>query len=124
MLGKPQRYFKSVDGVSFTLNKGEVLGLVGESGCGKSTLSRSLVGLIPVHDGAILFNGQDLTKISLHEWASVRRKIQMIFQDPYSSLNPRMTIGDMLTEPLMVHNIVPRSELQKEAAARYSTTAY
>ena len=115
MFGKPLSYFKAVDGVSFTLNKGEVLGLVGESGCGKSTLSRALVGLLPAHDGEILFKGEDLTKISLHEWSLVRRKIQMIFQDPYSSLNPRMTIGDMLTEPLMVHNMVPKNELQKEA---------
>ena len=115
MFGKSLSYFKAVDGVSFTLNKGEVLGLVGESGCGKSTLSRALIGLLPAHDGEILFKGEDLTKISLHEWTRVRRKIQMIFQDPYSSLNPRMTIGDMLTEPLMVHNMVPKSELQKEA---------
>ncbi|MFI5195500.1 MAG: ABC transporter ATP-binding protein [Chitinophagales bacterium] len=115
MFGKPLSYFKAVDGVSFTLNKGEVLGLVGESGCGKSTLSRALVGLLSAHDGEIFFKGEDLTKISLREWGRVRKKIQMIFQDPYSSLNPRMTIGDMLTEPLMVHNMVPKNELQKEA---------
>ena len=115
LLGKPLSYFKAVDGVSLTINKGEVLGLVGESGCGKSSLSRGLVGLLPVHSGEMIFDGHDLAKISLHEWGAVRRKIQMIFQDPYSSLNPRMTVGDMLMEPLMVHGIVPKSELHKEA---------
>jgi len=115
LLGKPSHYLKAVDDVSFTLNRGEVLGLVGESGCGKSTLSRSLVGLIPAHSGEIIFNGRDLTKISLKEWAGVHTKIQMIFQDPYSSLNPRMTIGDALGEPLMVHKMVPKNEMQKEA---------
>ncbi|MCW3123870.1 MAG: transporter ATP-binding protein [Flavipsychrobacter sp.] len=115
LLGKPLSYFKAVDDVSFTLRKGEVLGLVGESGCGKSTLSRSLVGLLPVHSGSIDFEGEDLTQVPIREWARVRRKIQMIFQDPYSSLNPRMTIGDMLMEPLMVHNMVPKQGLQKEA---------
>jgi len=115
MLGKPVDYYKAVDDVSFTLRKGEVLGLVGESGCGKSTLSRSLVGLLPVHSGSINFDGEDLAALPIREWAHVRRKIQMIFQDPYSSLNPRMTIGDMLTEPLLVHNMVPKQGLKKEA---------
>ena len=100
LLGRPSAYFKAIDDVSFTINKGEVFGLVGESGCGKSTLSRSLVGLIPVHSGSILFNEQDLAQIPLQEWKAVRRRIQMIFQDPYTSLNPRMTIGDMLKETI------------------------
>ncbi len=107
-------YFKAVDGVSFVLNKGETLGLVGESGCGKSTLGRSLVGLIPVNAGQILFNGRDLAAMPGKEWRDMRRHIQMVFQDPYSSLNPRMTIGDALMEPLMVHEIVPKNELRKE----------
>jgi len=115
MLGKPVKYFKAVDEVSFTLRRGEVLGLVGESGCGKSTLSRSLMGLLPVHSGQILFNNEDLATIPAKEWRHVRRKIQMIFQDPYGSLNPRMTIGDMLEEPLRIHDIVPVTELKKEA---------
>ncbi len=115
LLGQPQQYFKAVDGVSFTLHKGEVLGLVGESGCGKSTLARSIIGLIPAHSGQMLFNGTDLTKIPIKRWSSIRTQIQMIFQDPYSSLNPRMTIGDMLIEPMATHNIVPQNELQKEA---------
>ena len=115
ILGKPLSYIKAVDDVSFVLKKGETLGLVGESGCGKSTLSRSIAGLIQVHSGEILFNNTDLTTSSVKEWRSMRRHIQMIFQDPYGSLNPRMTIYDMLTEPLMVHGIVPKSELGNEA---------
>ena len=114
-LGQPRSYFKAVDGVSFELRKGEVLGLVGESGCGKSTISRALVGLLPVHEGRILYGGEDLAKLPHKEWTRIRRKIQMIFQDPFSSLNPRMTIGDMLEEPMRVHGIVPDSELRKEA---------
>ena len=112
--GQPQSYMKAVDDVSFVLKKGETLGLVGESGCGKSTLSRSIVGLIPVHSGEILFKNEDLATLPVREWRGMRRHIQMVFQDPYSSLNPRMTIYDMLTEPLLVHDIVPKNELQKE----------
>lgn len=114
-LGKPTSYFKAVDGVSFTLNKGEVLGLVGESGCGKSTISRALIGLLPVHEGQILFDGEDIATLPPREWTRIRRQVQMIFQDPFASLNPRMTIGDMLMEPLRVHSIVSNSELRKEA---------
>ncbi|MGN6566840.1 MAG: ABC transporter ATP-binding protein [Flavipsychrobacter sp.] len=113
-LGKPVKYFKAVNGVSFEIRKGEVLGLVGESGCGKSTLSKSLIGMLPVHSGQILFKHKDLATMPSSEWRSVRKQIQMIFQDPYSSLNPRMMIGDMLEEPLRVHHIVPIRELQKE----------
>jgi ABC-type oligopeptide transport system ATPase subunit len=113
--GKPLSYFKAVDDVSFTLRKGEVLGLVGESGCGKSTLSRSLIGLIPIHDGQVIFNDRDLAHLNPKEWSEVRRQVQMIFQDPFASLNPRMTIGKMLMEPMQVHNIVPKKELKKEA---------
>jgi peptide/nickel transport system ATP-binding protein len=114
-LGRPVDYFKAVDDVSFELKRGEVLGLVGESGCGKSTISRSLMGLLPVHEGQILFNGEDIARLQTKDWTRIRRQIQMVFQDPYASLNPRMTVGDMLIEPMRTHNIVPRSELQKEA---------
>lgn len=114
-LGKPTSYFKAVDGVSFDLQRGEVLGLVGESGCGKSTLSRSLIGLLPVREGQIMYNGKDLAAIPANEWKQVRREIQMIFQDPFASLNPRITIGDMLMEPMAVHGIVPKQDLKKEA---------
>jgi len=114
ILGTPQNHFKAVNDVSFTLYKGEVLGLVGESGSGKSTLSRCLMGLTPVNDGAIIFDGRDISKLSPREWKPVRRRIQMIFQDPYSSLNPRMTIGDAIMEAMLAHNIVEKAALQKE----------
>lgn len=114
-LGKPTDYFKAVDGVSFNLKKGEVLGLVGESGCGKSTISRSLIGLLPVHEGQVFFKDRDLAQLPASEWRSVRKEIQLIFQDPFASLDPRMNIGDMLNEPMKVHNIVPVKELDKEA---------
>lgn len=113
--GKPLSYFKAVKGVSFTMHKGEVLGLVGESGCGKSTVSRSLMGLLPVHEGQMIFDGKDLAKLSPGQWQRVRKDIQMIFQDPFASLNPRMTIGDMLAEPMHKHRIVPAKEITKEA---------
>ncbi|WP_276131972.1 ABC transporter ATP-binding protein [Polluticoccus soli] len=114
-LGKPLHYYKAVDGVSFTLRKGEVLGLVGESGSGKSTVSRSLMGLLPVREGEMIFDGKDLASLSTAQWREVRKDIQMIFQDPFASLNPRMSVGDMLIEPLSVHNIVPSRERVGEA---------
>lgn len=113
-LGKTTEYYKAVEDVSFTLHKGEVLGLVGESGCGKSTISRSIMGLLPIYDGQVLYKGQDLATIPQKDWRRIRRQVQMIFQDPFASLNPRMSIGDMLLEPLTVHNIVPRVERKKE----------
>ncbi|MCD6063793.1 MAG: transporter ATP-binding protein [Flavipsychrobacter sp.] len=114
-LGKPLHHYKAVDGVSFTLQKGEVLGLVGESGSGKSTVSRSLMGLLPIREGQMIFDGKDLARLSAGEWRKVRQDIQMIFQDPFASLNPRMSVGDMLQEPLMAHNIVPAAERTREA---------
>ena len=113
--GNVSEYYKAVDGVGFELKKGEVLGLVGESGCGKSTISRSLMGLLPIREGQIIFEGKDLATLKASEWKSVRKDVQMIFQDPFASLNPRMTIGNMLMEPMSVHEIVPTSELKKEA---------
>ena len=108
-------YHKAVNNVSFYIHKGEVLGLAGESGCGKSTLSRALICLVPPVSGEISFMGAGLAKLSPSGWKKYRTRIQMIFQDPYSSLNPRLTIGAALTEPLLVHNILPRTELKKEA---------
>ncbi len=108
--------FKAVNNVSFQIKEGEILGLVGESGCGKSTLSKAVMGILPATGGAILFQDNDLTRLSLQDWKAMRTRIQMIFQDPYSSLNPRMTIGDALKEPLMVHHIVPKAQLDIEVS--------
>lgn len=94
---------QAVRNVSFDLEEGEVLGVVGESGCGKSTLARAITGLNPLMEGEILYNGKNLVGKSHSEWMSIRKDIQMIFQDPLASLNPRMNVGEILKEPLKIH---------------------
>ena len=106
---------KAVDGVSFSIARGETLGLVGESGCGKTTVGRCILQLERSTSGEILFKGQDLTQFDQKALVPVREKIQVIFQDPYSSLNPRMKIGSMLDEPMRVHGIIKD---QKQRRAR------
>jgi peptide/nickel transport system ATP-binding protein/oligopeptide transport system ATP-binding protein len=104
---------RAVDDVSFTLTKGETLGLVGESGCGKTTVARSLLRLIPATSGHVLFDGQDVLRASRSQLKSLRSKMQIVFQDPYGSLDPRRTVGDSIAEGLVIHGIGDRQRRQE-----------
>jgi oligopeptide transport system ATP-binding protein len=108
---------KAVDGVSLALARGEVLGLVGESGCGKSTLARTIMQLVPTTGGTVVLEGRNLTTGSAAEVREVRRDLQMVFQDPYASLNPRMTVFDTLAEPLRVHGVCPAADVPARVTA-------
>ena len=112
--GKILKEFKAVDDVSFTVNKGEILGLVGESGCGKTTLGRSLIRLIQPTSGNIFFNDKNIADIPDEQLRKMRKDIQIIFQDPYGSLNPRLTIGQAINEPMKIHSILPNEKQRKE----------
>ncbi len=113
---KTNSVVKAVNDVSFQISKGETLGLVGESGCGKTTLSRMLLGLIPASEGQIIFKGKDLCSLSKSEMREMRKEMQIIFQDPYSSLNPKHTIGDSIMEPMMTFGLF-ESHKQREQKA-------
>ena len=108
---------RAVDGVSLTLRQGEILGLVGESGCGKSTLGRTILQLLPASEGTVVLGGRSLTALRGAELRSARADFQMIFQDPYASLNPRMTVFDTLAEAIRAHHAVPAGELPARVAA-------
>jgi len=115
-LGKTLEHVKAVDNVSFEIYKGETLGLVGESGCGKTTLGRTLLRLIEPTAGKITFNNTDLTAIPADELKTFRKEMQLVFQDPYSSLNPRLSIGSAITEPMKVHHLLKNDKLRKDKA--------
>ena len=112
LTGKVQKELIAVDDVSFTLMPGETLGIVGESGCGKTTMGRTILKLHPSSGGRILFDGKDITNYSSLQMRKLRTEMQIIFQDPYSSLPPRSTVGDILSEPVRVHGIVPEKEIK------------
>jgi len=107
---------KAVDGVDLSVARGEVVGLVGESGCGKSTLARTILQLVPTTAGSVVLEGRNLTAASAAEVLTARRDLQMVFQDPFASLNPRMTVYDTLAEPLIVHGVVPRDQVRQRVA--------
>ena len=112
LTGKVQQELIAVDDVSFQLLPGETLGIVGESGCGKTTMGRTVLKLHPSSGGQILFDGKDITNYSSMQMRKLRTEMQIIFQDPYSSLPPRSTVGDILSEPVRVHKIVPEKEIK------------
>ncbi len=112
----PHPILHAVDGVSFEIQRGKTLGLVGESGCGKSTTGLALLGLVEPSQGELLFNGIDVRSISRQDMIPMRRKMQVVFQDPYSSLNPRQTAGEIVMDPLIIHNVGTQSERQARVA--------
>ena len=114
IFGKTPQPFKAIDNVSFIVTKGETIGLVGESGCGKTTLGRAILQLIPITSGNIILNGKNLAALSKKDLKPVRKNLQIVFQDPYGSLNPRVMIGNAIMEPMKVHGILATANQRKE----------
>ncbi len=108
---------KAIDGISFKIRRGETLGLVGESGCGKTTTGRSILQLYKITEGKITFDGKDVTKMKGNALRNMRKEMQLIFQDPYASLDPRMTAGDLIGEPMLVHKLVKKGPEYREQVA-------
>src|SRR5215213_500155 len=117
IFGKPLAHVNAVDGVSFTVKAGKTLALVGESGSGKSTVGRLVLRLLEPTAGVVRFDGQDVFALDAAATRAYRRKAQLVFQDPYASLNPRMTVGAVLGEPLALHGIVPAAQRAERVAA-------
>ena len=117
--GKPVAFYRAVKEVSFKIFRGETLGLVGESGCGKTTLGRTLLHLVKATSGEIFYEGKNWNSYTSDQQISLRKKMQIVFQDPYGSLNPRLTIGQALTEPLQVHNVISSAARRKEKAIEW-----
>jgi oligopeptide transport system ATP-binding protein len=113
LLSRTIGWVRAVDGVSFDVKKGETLGLVGESGCGKTTTGRAVLRLIEPTSGSVRFEGQDILKLNRGEMRKLRREMQIIFQDPFGSLNPRMSVGEIIGEPLLIHRVGNRQEREK-----------
>ena len=118
LFSRREDFVHAVDDVDLKLRRGEVIALVGESGCGKSTLALTLMGLEETTEGSIIFEGQDITHLNEKERKAVRQRIQMIFQDPYESLNPTQTIEEIVTEPLHVHGLIPNPAERRERVSR------
>lgn len=111
LFGKPITYLKAVDDVSFDVERGKTIGIIGESGCGKTTLGRTILKLYDPDGGSIIYDGNDITNLKRNQMIKYRTQIQLIFQDPYSSLPPRMTIGNIISEAVKVHKVVPENEI-------------
>lgn len=112
LLGRPISVLRAVDDVSFKIYKGEAFGLVGESGCGKTTIGKMIANLYQPTSGSIIFEGKDITSLNKKKRREYSKNIQLIFQDPYGSLNPRMTIGDIIAEPIIINNLLPKNEIE------------